>query len=717
MQISGLSSGQKTYTFYDAQVTLTNSTLSPNLVTLDGITTNSYVNTLALYNAQATLSNTNVLGNSPVLSLGASTLTISNNLTVASSSVFNFALGTNSTTVGVSSNLVLSGTLNIADGGGFTSGSYPLFTYGTALTTNNLSLGSTPVGYSYSINTSTSGQVNLAVTLLDTPPEITSQPENQTNVFGSTASFDVAATGEIPLSYQWYFNTNIVLTDETNSTLTLNNIQYTDGGDYTVVITNDAGSVTSVVATLTVTAPVAPSISTQPSDQTGAVGRSAQFTVVADGTPPLSYQWYFNTNTPVAGATDATLTLNNLQTTNPGGYSVIITNYGGSVTSAVVTLTVIVPTGPETAVLLDDTFATGTRNNQNLPTNSAWYVSKAPSVTTTTGSMTFSIVGSFMGITYFGTNSTSPVQLGIGETLAATITFTFNGVSPENTSHGFTLGLFDFADSQDSPTWVTADGFSTSSQGSGVQGYALFQNMGVQFNNATPMDVRKRNPAGSGSLLGTSSDFTSLGTGPGNTNNFSGFANGTPYTLQLALDRTGATNLLITMIWSNTVTSATLVTSETDNNATNFNFDGIAIRPSTNTTSSTNITLNEVKVELTSGSLTPSITTQPLGQTVNSGDPVTFTVAATGVGTLTYQWQLFRSDLVDVGNISGSTSNTLTLSGATTDEAGDYSVLGSGDMVSTAFLFVCVCVCVCVCVKKKKKKKKGICFRRPPDRS
>jgi hypothetical protein len=54
----------------------------------------------------------------------------------------------------------------------------------------------------------------------------------------------------------------------------------------------------------------------------------------------LSYQWYFNTNTPLANATNASLILTNLQTTNAGTYSVIVTNTAGSATSLFATLTV-----------------------------------------------------------------------------------------------------------------------------------------------------------------------------------------------------------------------------------------------------------------------------------------------------------------------------------------------------------------------------------------
>ncbi len=51
--------------------------------------------------------------------------------------------------------------------------------------------------------------------------------------------------------------------------------------------------------------------------------RKATFTVVAGGSAPLSYQWYFNTSAPIAGATNFQFTLTNIQATNAGVYSVI----------------------------------------------------------------------------------------------------------------------------------------------------------------------------------------------------------------------------------------------------------------------------------------------------------------------------------------------------------------------------------------------------------
>jgi hypothetical protein len=82
------------------------------------------------------------------------------------------------------------------------------------------------------------------------------------------------------------------------------------------------------------------------------------------------------------------------------------------------------------ATILDDTFADGTRNNQNLPTDAAWFVSTPADWTTNVGAMTLAMPsGAIQGIAYFGTNSTSPIHLNVGDTLTATVKFTFNSVA------------------------------------------------------------------------------------------------------------------------------------------------------------------------------------------------------------------------------------------------------------------------------------------------
>lgn len=98
--------------------------------------------------------------------------------------------------------------------------------------------------------------LHITDTATNTPPSITSQPQNQQVLEGQTAQFLVSATGSLPLRYQWYFNTNSPLSSATNSTLLVSNIQSNDVGAYSVIVSNTAGSVTSVVASLTLGEPV-----------------------------------------------------------------------------------------------------------------------------------------------------------------------------------------------------------------------------------------------------------------------------------------------------------------------------------------------------------------------------------------------------------------------------------------------------------------------------
>ncbi|HTQ49197.1 MAG TPA: immunoglobulin domain-containing protein, partial [Candidatus Acidoferrales bacterium] len=167
-----------------------------------------------------------------------------------------------------------------------------------------------------------------------TPPSVTTDPQDQTVLVGQNANFSVLAGGTQPLSYQWYYNTNTVLTNATGSAFTVTNAQLTNAGGYSVIVTNAYGSATSAVAQLTVNIPDPPSIITQPQDQTVSPGGNATFAVTAGGSEPLSYQWYFNTGTPVPNATDPSLTITNVQLTNAGVYSVTVSNLAGGITSS-----------------------------------------------------------------------------------------------------------------------------------------------------------------------------------------------------------------------------------------------------------------------------------------------------------------------------------------------------------------------------------------------
>jgi hypothetical protein len=150
---------------YNANLVVSNRSPSANLVKLEGISTNGFVNTLLLYGAQAALKTTNMLDGSPNVTLWGSTLTVSNNLALSPSNVLNFALGTNASFIAVKGNLQLDGSVNVSSGGSLSNGIYTLMTYTGNLTGDLPTLSSVPPGYSYALNTNIAKQVNLVVTL------------------------------------------------------------------------------------------------------------------------------------------------------------------------------------------------------------------------------------------------------------------------------------------------------------------------------------------------------------------------------------------------------------------------------------------------------------------------------------------------------------------------------------------------------------------------
>jgi hypothetical protein len=168
-------------------------------------------------------------------------------------------------------------------------------------------------------------------------PAIVLQPQDTAVKQGENAMFSVTAENNpAALSYFWRFE-GVNIPGATGSSYTIQKAQPAHEGEYSVVITNVSGIVTSTPALLTVYAP--PYIASQPVDQTVAAGEDALFEVTGGGTEPFHYQWRFNGN-PIEDETGPTLAIPLAMNTHQGGYSVIITNVAGAVTSSVANLTV-----------------------------------------------------------------------------------------------------------------------------------------------------------------------------------------------------------------------------------------------------------------------------------------------------------------------------------------------------------------------------------------
>jgi hypothetical protein len=119
---------------------------------------------------------------------------------------------------------------------------------------------------------------------------------------------------------------------------TIQSITTDSQGGYAFFKTNSAITPAGVLAL-----PAPPVVILQPQSQTILVGQNASFAANAVGTQPLSYQWYFNTNNPVSGAQNKTLSILNTTDSNAGNYTIVVTNVYGSTTSAVATLTLLPP--------------------------------------------------------------------------------------------------------------------------------------------------------------------------------------------------------------------------------------------------------------------------------------------------------------------------------------------------------------------------------------
>jgi len=182
-----------------------------------------------------------------------------------------------------------------------------------------------------------SGVNFLAAYTPPTPPTITSQPLSKATNLAANVTFAVGVTGAPPIYFQWRFN-GASIASATASSYTKNNVQATNAGNYSVVVSNRAGVVTSSNAVLTVNTP--PTITAQPQGVTVIAGNPAPFNVGASGTATLCYQWRFK-GTNIAGATASSYTRNNVQTNDAGNYMVVVTNSLGSVTSTPAALTAL----------------------------------------------------------------------------------------------------------------------------------------------------------------------------------------------------------------------------------------------------------------------------------------------------------------------------------------------------------------------------------------
>ncbi len=264
--------------------------------------------------------------------------------------------------------------------------------YGTDLVTNPLQVNIVISQVAFSQYTDQGvaaiGNVIVGTTFgdvqINTPqiPVIGIGPQS-TNIYsGNNLTLYVAASGLGQLSYQWLSN-SVPLSDGTyvsgsvSNVLALTYLQHT--ANYSVVVSNSAGSVTSAVAVVTVNTNLTPPFFTaQPYGATNTLGSTITLSALASGTGPLTYQWYFEPASgggfsSVSGQTSSTLSLANANFLESGYYYVQASGGAGSPTNSATVTVLVVPPATVTIGYLHSFLTNNPPSNNYYPNGSTMY--------------------------------------------------------------------------------------------------------------------------------------------------------------------------------------------------------------------------------------------------------------------------------------------------------------------------------------------------------
>jgi len=224
--------------------------------------------------------------------------------------------------------------------------------------------------------------------------DITTPPQGIAVSESDTATFSVVATGSGTLSYQWQKD-RINVSGETGATLTIANATASDQAGYSVIVTDDNGSESSVGALLEVIGDP-PRIVTQPLSQLAKVGDTISFNVSALGRPTLRHQWR-KSNISIPGATGAAYIHSNVQLGHAGSYNVLV---GGKALSQSVLLTVIGEAVGNRNIIEGTTATLAVPYAGSLPVF-AWRKGSDPAIISTAAKLTISRFSSANEEDYF----------------------------------------------------------------------------------------------------------------------------------------------------------------------------------------------------------------------------------------------------------------------------------------------------------------------------
>ena len=433
-------------------------------------------------------------------------------------------------------------------------------------------------------------------------------------------------------------------------------------------------------------------------------GGTINFSVTANGSLPLSYQWRTNgvkltDGGNISGSTTPNLTLSSVLAGDAANYSVVVTNYGGSVTSSAVTVSLIQPSGYASAVLADQPVAFYEFNETTDPAS-----------------------GTAIAYDYAGGNN------GLYGTLVKNGNANYNIAGP-TPSAGF----------PQFPANNTAAAFTNGNGGSGsglVPPWAV-ELPPINLNTNTVTFVAWIYPQG-GQATSTGLIFARDQAGGkaiqggfiyGNASGTNGYSAGLGYNWNGDSTTTGwhpagmlpptnqwslaalvvtPTNATIYILNTNgpsvahlVLANANLDIADVDNTNLFIGQDPLVYPAPPATNAASRIFFGSMDdVALFGSSLSqsqilslyaaasgvtfvaPTITTQPKSQTNNVGQTVQFTVTASGLPAPIYQWQTNGVNITDGGNVSGSATTNLVISNLIAANAATYTVVVSNGLAS-----------------------------------
>lgn len=543
----------------------------------------------------------------------------------------------------------------------------------------------------------------FAALVINSLPVITTEPTAQTVCTGATMNMTVVATGT-GLTYQWRKgNVNLLNAGTTSgvnsATLVISPVSASDiASNYDVIV---FGSCLPNDTSVSVAVNVSPAtaIATEPISQTVCAGASVNFAVVATGSA-LTYQWRKgNVNIinggNISGAQSATLFLNNIGVSDQAAnYNVIVNGGCGAPDTSVMAALVVNSLPVITTEPIAQTVCAGVALNLTVAAtgtglNYQWRK----------GNVALANGGNVSGVNT-PTLTINPIVF--GDAAANYNVIVTGSCLPADTSIAVAIvvNTAPVVNNQPAPQTVCAGAaasFTVSASGSGLtyqwrRGTLVLANTGAYSGVTTPtLSISTVIPADA------ATDYNVVITGtctpPVTSNNVALVVNTAPVLVSVSASQTVCAGSSVS-ITANTTGSGLfyqwrrgIVNLSNTGNITGANSATLTFNPvtSTDAASDYNVVVSGTcapsvasgNIALTVNDL-PGFQTAPTNQTICNGGSVSFTSVAVGSG-ISYQWFRGTTALVNGGNLSGTTTNSLTINPATmADAATDYYLVVTG---------------------------------------